>query len=413
MKKNILLGGVLALIVIAIIFLQRSKTTIMTDGGVSQALACPPEQIRNDDGTCADPPRVDQSATASLQPTAAPAPAAPQPPAKTADQKSSQFEPGRELAGISGYFNLPEGKKSITLGELVGKKIILVDFWTYSCINCQRTLPYLNAWYEKYREQGLEIIGVHTPEFAFEKEPANVAAAIAKYNIKYPVVQDNDYATWTSYKNRYWPRKYLIDIDGYIVLDHIGEGGYEETERAIQLLLQERAQRLSIPAPVASGLSTPAAEKASAGTLSPETYFGSLRNINFGSSPVGKNGAQTFSAPTTPAKNTLYLSGLWNIMPEYATNQELNAKILFRYSAQNVFFVAQAAHPVTVRVLRDGKPLTADIAGEDVVISGGESTITIREARLYKVIKQAANEEHLLELIPQATGLEAFTFTFG
>src|SRR3989344_3502091 len=139
----------------------------------------------------------------------------------------------RDLVSPEGYINTD----NITLAELVGKKVILVDFWTYSCINCQRTQPYLNAWYEKYRAAGLEIIGVHTPEFEFEKNYENVKRAVEKAGIKYPVVQDNDYATWQAYGNRYWPRKYLIDIDGYIVYDHIGEGGYEETERKIQELL--------------------------------------------------------------------------------------------------------------------------------------------------------------------------------
>jgi thiol-disulfide isomerase/thioredoxin len=139
------------------------------------------------------------------------------------------------LAGISGYINTHDGFR---LSEIVGKKVVLVDFWTYSCINCQRTQPYLNAWYKKYKDAGLEIVGVHTPEFAFEKDRANVVAAVEKFGITYPVVQDNDYQTWGTYGNRYWPRKYLIDIDGYIVYDHIGEGGYEETEEKIQELLR-------------------------------------------------------------------------------------------------------------------------------------------------------------------------------
>ena len=139
--------------------------------------------------------------------------------------KEQKYEKAKELAGISGYLNTDAFK----LSELIGKKVVLIDFWTYTCINCQRTLPYITAWDKKYRDQGLVVIGVHTPEFEFEKKKGNVQSAIEEFGIKYPVVQDNDYATWRAYNNRYWPRKYLIDIDGFIVYDHIGEGGYEET----------------------------------------------------------------------------------------------------------------------------------------------------------------------------------------
>ena len=152
----------------------------------------------------------------------------------------SKYPRFAELANPDGYLNTDH---DITIGEYIGKKVILVDFWTYSCINCQRTLPYLTSWDEKYRDEGLLIIGVHTPEFGFEKEYDNVKRAIEKFNIKYPVVQDNEYQTWRAYKNRYWPRKYLIDIDGYIVYDHIGEGAYDETEEKIREVLKERASK--------------------------------------------------------------------------------------------------------------------------------------------------------------------------
>src|SRR3989338_574562 len=145
-----------------------------------------------------------------------------------------------ELVGISGFFNTDEFP---SISELKGK-VVLVDFWTYTCINCIRTLPHLVEWDKKYRDKGLVIIGVHTPEFEFEKEYNNVKAAIEKYCINYPVVQDNGYLTWQAFKNRYWPRKYLIDTDGFIRYDHIGEGGYKETEAKIQELLNERAEIL-------------------------------------------------------------------------------------------------------------------------------------------------------------------------
>ncbi|MBI4121430.1 MAG: redoxin domain-containing protein, partial [Candidatus Ryanbacteria bacterium] len=157
-------------------------------------------------------------------------------------EKARQFEEAKEISSPDAFINT----SGISIGELVGKKVILIDFWTYSCINCQRTQPYLNAWYKKYRDQGLEIIGIHTPEFEFEKKLENVQEAVRQAGIQYPVALDNDYSTWTAYKNRFWPRKYLIDIDGYIIYDHAGEGAYDETERKIQEALLERAMRLEM-----------------------------------------------------------------------------------------------------------------------------------------------------------------------
>jgi len=150
--------------------------------------------------------------------------------------KTSQFRAVPELVGIDGYINV----ENISISDHIGENIVLIDFWTYSCINCQRTLPFLNSMHEKYRDEGLVIIGVHTPEFGFEKDYDNLVEAVEKHGIKYAVVQDNSYATWQAFQNRYWPRKYLVDVDGFIVYDHIGEGGYEETEDKIKELLEER-----------------------------------------------------------------------------------------------------------------------------------------------------------------------------
>src|SRR3989338_2998501 len=143
------------------------------------------------------------------------------------EEKSKQYQLAKEITTPDGFINTDD--KPIILNDLIGKKVILMDFWTYSCINCQRTTPYLNSWYEKYKDAGLEIIGMHTPEFDFEKKYENVEKAVKQFGIKYPVVLDNDRATWQAYKNYYWPHKYLIDIDGFIIYDHIGEGGYAET----------------------------------------------------------------------------------------------------------------------------------------------------------------------------------------
>src|SRR3989338_6353967 len=199
------------------------------------------------------------------------------------EEKSKKYELAKEITTPDGFINT-EGK-SITVSELVGKKIILIDFWTYSCINCQRTTPYLNAWYEKYKDKGFVIIGVHTPEFEFEKNYDNVKTAVEKFGIKFPVVLDNDYSTWTAYKNQYWPRKYLIDIDGYIVYDHIGEGGYEETEKKIQEALTERMSILGESGEINQTVTKEVSVLG--GSRSPEIYFGASRNKLFSNSLAG------------------------------------------------------------------------------------------------------------------------------
>ncbi len=152
--------------------------------------------------------------------------------------KEAGHQPAVEIVDPTGFINV---SSTFKLSSLIGKHVVLLEFWTYSCINCVHTLPYITSWYQKYKDQGLVVVGVHTPEFAFEKDINNVQAAVQKYGIQYPVVLDNNMSTWNAYGNLYWPHEYLIDIAGYIVYDHIGEGAYDETEAVIQKLLQERA----------------------------------------------------------------------------------------------------------------------------------------------------------------------------
>ena len=324
------------------------------------------------------------------------------------EEKSQKLVKAKELVNPAGFINTD----SLQLQDLVGKQIILVDFWTYSCINCQRTLPYLNAWQEKYGDQGLTIVGVHTPEFAFEQLRENVQAAVNKYQIKYPVVLDNEYATWKAYGNRYWPRKYLIDLDGYIVYDHIGEGAYEETEQQIQMLLQERARRLETHQSIPPELAGPQPGARTAAEIgSPEVYFGSRRNELLSNGTPFQNGPQDLSAPTETPLNQLFLLGQWDIQPEYAS-AAAPATIKFRYRAREVYLVASATAPVTVQVLRDGQP-AGDVGGEDVTQRGSDSVVTIQEDRLYKLIEDADGGEHTLELKIESPGFKAYTFTFG
>lgn len=158
---------------------------------------------------------------------------------------SEAYQRAPEISTPDGFLNTKG--KAVSLEELRGKKVVLLDIWSYSCINCQRAFPYLNEWYKKYKDQGLEIIAVHTPEFAYEQNPENVEEAVRKYEVEFPVVIDNDYSTWKAYDAMHWPRTYLIDLDGYIVYSHTSEGSYEETEKRIQELLEERKRKLENP----------------------------------------------------------------------------------------------------------------------------------------------------------------------
>src|SRR3989338_10787509 len=323
------------------------------------------------------------------------------------EEKMKRYEPAKEITTPDGFINT-DGKP-ITIGEFVGKKTVLIDFWTYSCINCQRTTPYLNAWYEKYKDKGLVIVGIHTPEFEFEKDYNNVETAVEKFGIKFPVVLDNDYSTWVAYKNRYWPRKYLIDIDGFVVYDHIGEGAYEETEAKIQEVLRERNKALGIGEDVGGEIVSP--EKIGAtpqtNTGSPEIYFGASRNELLGNGTAGRRGVQSFTEPKNISLNTLYLGGQWDITDEYAENKG-PAKIIFRYKAQYVYMVASAENTVRAKILIDGRVIQTP--GKDVDENG---FVTIQKDQLYTLAAGLGSEEHTLEIIIESHGLRAFTFTFG
>ena len=333
--------------------------------------------------------------------------------------KKIKYKQSAEITNVDGYINT--GGAPITISQFKGKSVVLVDFWTYSCINCQRTLPYVTAWYGKYKDQGLVIIGVHTPEFAFEHVQKNVEDATGRFNIKYPVVLDNNYATWNAFGNQFWPRKYLVDIDGYIVYDHIGEGEYDKTEHAIQDALKERNARLATNMDVSTDVTKPVNVVTMGEVASPETYFGANRNEYLGNGQAGKDGEQNLTLPQTFERNKLYLVGQWNIGSEFAeTSATVGAgavgsdRVDYRYKAKNVYFVAGAKDkPVTMEVLRDGKPLDASFKGADVFIKDGKSYVTITGNRLYKIIEDSTAGEHLLKFIISSPGLQAYTFTFG
>lgn len=318
----------------------------------------------------------------------------------------SQFHKAPELAGISNYIN----SKEFNISDLKGK-VVIVDFWTYSCINCIRTIPYLEAWYEKYADQGLVIVGVHTPEFDFEKNPANVQAAVQKFGIKYPVVQDNNHATWDAYHNRYWPHKYIIDDEGYVRFDHIGEGGYAESERIIQSLLQERAanagQTIKIDASTVKP-NAPTVDFAQVNT--PELYFGySYARTPLGNSEGFKPGETVvYSMPDSQeiSPNTIYLSGKWLNNPDNMQLQGGTGKIILDYSAKSVNIVAGGKG--TLYLSEDEQALSAK--GADV---GKDGSVAIAGQRLYNLVSHNNYGRHQLVIDASGNDFQIYTFTFG
>ncbi len=312
-------------------------------------------------------------------------------------QKQRKYTLAPDLSSIDGYINT--NSLPVTISQYKGKKVVLLDIWTYSCINCQRTIPYLNEWYKKYEDAGLVIIGLHAPEFAFEKIQKNVEKAVQDFGIKYPVVLDNDFSTWRAYENQYWPRKYLIDIDGYIVYDHAGEGQYTETEKQIQKALNELNYRLNKDTEISNDISKPTNVTSvdSSKVNSPETYFGSARNSLLANGKSGISGEQLLSVPTNIISSKLYLGGTWNITSEYAENKSAGS-IVFKYEAKNVYITAGSTEGVEVEIYKD-----------DVFVK----KVAIKNETLYQLISDADYEKHILRIVLPKAGLQAFTFTFG
>ena len=302
-----------------------------------------------------------------------------------------------EFTGTQRWFNTPGGKP-VTLTSLRGK-VVVVDFWTYSCINCIRTLPYLKAWYASYHSQGLEIIGVHSPEFSFEKIASNVATAIGDDGLRYPVVQDNNLATWNAYGNEYWPAEYFIDARGNVRHAHFGEGDYATDERVIRSLLAEAGHSTSTHAALAQGVITAAAN------TTPESYLGSARAERFTNATI-TDSLQNFATPPAPAVNQLAYTGRWNIGRESVTAQ--GGSLSVNFNAQHVYLVMGGSGTHHVRLLLDGKPIPASMQGADV----HAGIVTPSSQRLYTLVNLPSVQHHTLTLQPQA-GTPLFVFTFG
>lgn len=298
------------------------------------------------------------------------------------------------LRGISDWINT----NPLNDADLRGK-VVLVDFWTYSCINCVRTLPHINEWHRKYKDNGLVVIGVHSPEFDFEKNKENVEAAVKKYGVEYPGALDSEHESWNAFGNQYWPAHYLIDSQGNIRYHNFGEGHYAETETAIQQLLLE-AKLLTLDK--ITEIKEPPADTNFQNIGTPEIYLGYLRINNVGNTDtdVRADTQHIFSEPPEILPNRYYYVGAWTIGPEFSELTEGNGKLILRYKADKVNIVAESGEgKIPVEVFLDGKP---------------KGSVTISSPQLYNLIDTTGDYNwHTLEVRVPDPGFRVFTFTFG
>ncbi len=305
-----------------------------------------------------------------------------------------------EFTETQDWFNTP-GDRPLTLPSLRGR-VVLVDFWTYTCINCIRTLPYLKAWNAAYAKDGLTIVGVEAPEFEFEKNAGNVADAIGQFGLRYPVVQDNNMGTWNAYGNEYWPAEYLIDAKGQVRYATFGEGSYDKTETAIRALLAEAGYQVG-------GKSRPTGVIMPSEIATPETYMGTARGQGWINGP--KTGTHDYGPPPSGALalNDFAYSGTWDItqQPAEAISE---AGVDMEFKAKNVYLVLSSPgeRPLPVQVLLDGHPISAADAGADV----HKGVVTVRRQRLYSLVSLPDDQQHRLSL-RFADGVTGYDFTFG
>ena len=292
-----------------------------------------------------------------------------------------------DITGITGWLNTPNGS-AIDLKSLRGK-VVLVDFWAYSCINCQRAVPHIVDWYAAYKDAGFEVIGVHTPEYAFERVPANVASGARDLGITYPIALDPSYSTWTNYRNRYWPAKYLIDANGTVRHIKFGEGDYAQTETLIRQLLSDAKPGVTLPKPTEAADTTPPPD------LTPETYLGVGKVVNYGGNGRYDEGSATFGYPGRLPDDTFALQGDWALDYQGATANAPNSSIKLNYRARNVYLVVGGTGTVTV--IRNGE-------SKDIPVSGPPT--------LRQIVGDDEIERMLVE-VRLSQGLQAFSFTYG
>lgn len=298
-----------------------------------------------------------------------------------------QCGPAPAIAGISGWLNTPDGKPLDPAA--VRGKVVLIDFWAYSCINCQRAIPHVVDWYNRYRDSGFVVVGVHTPEYAFERVPSNVASGAAGLHIDYPVALDNDYATWNNFSNLYWPAEYLIDANGQVRHTKFGEGDYDGTEKLIRDLLVDAHPGTQLPSPAHAPDTTPQTR------LTPETYLGVERAANYGGTGDYKAGTAAFDYPASLPGDKFALHGRWKLDDQGATADSDDAAIRLNYTAKDVYAVVGGTGTLTVT--RDGQTTTTPI--------GGAPT-------LHHIVADAGAHGDQLDM-RVSPGLQVFSFTFG
>jgi thiol-disulfide isomerase/thioredoxin len=317
--------------------------------------------------------------------------------------------PLSSLSGATGWIN----SKPLTAKDFKGK-VVLVDFWDYSCINCIRAVPYVRAWAEKYKDSGLVVIGVHTPEFDFEKQLPNVQKAVQKFNMSYPIALDSNYNIWDAFENQYWPAEYFIDAKGKVRYEHFGEGDYDQSERWIQKLLTE-ANAKPMPATAVSikGQGVQAAADMR-DVRSPETYIGYTRAQSFSSSGGLKRDAQeTYTEPKHLSLNDWGLAGNWIDHEQVAILTSAGGKIVFRFHARDLHLVlgpSADGKPIRFRMTIDGQA-PGENHGVDTDAQGNG---VVTAFRLYQLVRQkGAIADHTFTIEFQDPGVQAFSFTFG
>ena len=392
------------------------------------AAACGNESApAGEDNTATATEEDTSDTTATTDPTAEPSGPVETPTPKVFSEVAGEVGSlAPDLSGISGWVNTDE----FTLASLRGE-VVLVDFWTYTCVNCLRTLPYLREWHEKYADLGLNIVGVHTPEFEFEKDFDNVVAAVEQHDLGWRMAQDNDFRTWRSYNNRYWPAKYLIDHEGVIRYRHFGEGRYDETEEWIRDLLEEIGVDVSdIQANKDAGpeLDEGAFDDDGRALQTRELYAGTDRNMGAQIPYYGNNEyfftdfntLNEYEDPGQHRNHYLYLKGHWINGPESIEHgratENLEDYIALRFfgTSVNVVINAEGADPYDVVITIDDKPVVQEAWGEDLRLNGEEMTvITVDEPRLYSLILLPAYGSHELKLSSNSEDFNVFAFTFG
>jgi thiol-disulfide isomerase/thioredoxin len=313
------------------------------------------------------------------------------------------------LSGATGWIN----SAPLTAKQLKGK-VVLVDFWDYSCINCIRAIPYVRAWAEKYKDSGLVVIGVHTPEFDFEKQLPNVQKAVQKFGITYPVALDSNYDIWNAFHNQYWPAHYFIDAKGKVRYEHFGEGDYDQSERWIQELLKEASAK-PMPA-IAANIQGEGIQAASDvnDVRSPETYIGYARADHFASPGGLKSDAEhAYTEPAQPRLNEWGLAGEWVDHKQVAVLKSAGGKIVFHFHARDLHLVlgpSEDGKPVHFRVTIDGKA-PGENHGVDTDADGNG---VVTAYRLYQLVRQnGAVTDHIFTIEFEDPGVQAYSFTFG